>query len=255
MSLRRGARGAVRRHHGLGRGPTFGYIAGSMRLPSLVLVLALGAATAAACGSSPTPGPAGPDPGLAEAPTATPSAEAPPPGSATPAASGSGPVSPSPAPGPDGNVPVHASAMLDKLAALGLDPKNLPAFDELSFDQKKKVMPLFKQSLGYEHCTGCHVEGDFKKVTTKMQIAEQMWDHFVVDLRRQGGEPLFCDSCHGGKEEPYDDSDMATVRKFMAAEYVDKLERKDGKPHDCKTCHGDKLELEIIEKLWKIAEK
>lgn len=225
-----------------------------MRPASLVLVLALGAATAAACGSSPTAGPAGPDPGLAEAPKPAPSAAPAPGASAAPAPTGSGPISTSPAPGPDGNVPVHASAMLDKLAALGLDPKNLPAFDKLTPEAKKKVMPLFKQSLGYEKCTGCHVEGDFKKVTTKMQIAEQMWDHFVVDLRRQGGEPLFCDSCHGGKEEPFDDSDMASVRKFMAAEYVDKLERKDGKPHDCKTCHGDKLELEIIEKLWKIAE-
>jgi len=143
--------------------------------------------------------------------------------------------------------------MLEKLAALGLDPKALPTFQKLTFEQKKKVMPLFKQSLGYAECTGCHQEGDFKKVTTNMQVARGMWDHFVVQLQEKGGAPLFCDSCHGGKTEPYDDdADADVIQKYMATEYVGKLERKDGKPHDCKTCHGDKLELEIIEKLWKI---
>lgn len=224
-----------------------------MKVPSLVLVLALGAATAAACGSSPAPGPAGPDPGLADAPRPAASPATPATGSAPPA--GSAPISSAPAPGDDDNVPVHASAMLDKLSALGLDPANLPKFDALSLDQKKKVMPLFKQSLGFEHCTGCHAEGDFKKRTTMTQVARNMWDRFVVELRIEGGQPLFCDSCHGGKEEPFEEGDLAAVRKFMAAEYVDKLERKDGAVHDCKTCHGEKLELEIIEKLWGIAEK
>lgn len=225
-----------------------------MRLPSIVLCLALGAATAAACGSSPTPGPAGPDPGLADAPRPTPSPTEPAATGAAPATTGSAPISPTPAPGPDTNVPLHASAMLEKIAAIGLDPKKLPALDRLTPEQKKKVMPLFKDSLGFDKCTGCHAEGDFKKTTHMMQIAEKMWDTFVVQLQREGGEPIFCDSCHGGRKHPFDDDDMAAVRKFMASEYVEKLERKDGKPHDCKTCHGDKLELEIIEKLWKIDE-
>ena len=144
-----------------------------------------------------------------------------------------------------------ASKMGDKLAALGLDPKALPAFDKLTPDQKRKVMPLFKQSLGFAECTGCHVEGDFKKVTKKMKIAEGMWDHFAVQLKQDGGGLLFCDSCHGGDEHILDKKNPDAVRKFMHDEYVDKLERADGKGHDCKTCHGDKLELDIFGKLWK----
>ncbi len=225
-----------------------------MRLPTLALVLAVGAATVAACGSSPTPGPAGPDPGLADAPKPTPADPAPG-ASGGPAPAASGPISTAPAPGPDPNVPVHTSAMLDKVAAIGLDPKNLPKMDKLTSEQKKKVMPLFKESLGFEKCTGCHVEGDFKKKTRMMDIAEEMWDRFVVEMRHEGGAPLFCDSCHGGKKEPFVDDDIAVVRKFMASEYVEKLERADKKPHDCKTCHGDKLELDIFDNLWKVMAK
>jgi hypothetical protein len=222
-----------------------------MRLPSsLVLVSSLVIAVAAACGSTPTPPPTEPDPRSETVPPAgTGQVTEPPPTS--PAGSASAPPA-TPPPANDKNVPVRASAMLDKLTALGLDAKKLPAFDKLTSEQKKKVMPLFKQSLGYGECTGCHTEGDFKKITKKMKIAKGMWDHFAVTLNREGGEPLFCDSCHAGKEEPIDDDDMDALRKFMAAEYVEKLERKDGKPHDCKTCHGDYLTLEIIEKLWKI---
>jgi hypothetical protein len=217
---------------------------------SLLLALALAAsATAAACGSSPTPGPTEPGPGA----TALPPEVAPPPSSQpTPppsAAPSGGPATPPP---DSKNVPIRASAHLEKLTALGLDPKNLPPFDKLTGDQKKKVMPLFKQSLGFAECSGCHQEGDFKKVTKKMKIARGMWDHFAVGLRREGGEALFCDSCHGGREEPIDDDDLEALKKFMATEYVGNLERKDGKAHDCKTCHGDKLELDIIGKLWKI---
>jgi hypothetical protein len=220
--------------------------------PSLVLVLALGAATAAACGSSPPPAPVGPAP-AAPAPASATAPEAPA-SSGPPATSATAPTPPPAAASPK-DVPVHPSAMLEKLAALGLDPKALPAFEKLTPEQKKKVMPLFKQSLGFDACTGCHVEGDFKKITEEMAIARNMWDRFVVDLRIEGGEPLFCDSCHGGKEHPFDDdADQAAIRKFMATQYVDGLERKDGRPHDCKTCHGDELELEIFEKLWGIHE-
>lgn len=225
---------------------------------SLFLAFSLSAAAfAGACGSAPPAAPVEPDSRTTTIPPAGQGQETPPPGTPTGTASAS--ATPPPATPPTGtgtgigkNVPIQASAMLDRLTALGLDAKNLPAFAKLTPEQKKKVMPLFKQSLGYSECTGCHVEGDFKKSTKKMKIAHAMWDHFVVDLRRDGGEPLFCDSCHVGKEEPIDKSDKDALKKFMATEYVDKLDRKDGKPHDCKTCHGDKVELDIIGKLWNI---
>lgn len=213
---------------------------------SFALVLGLVASTvAAACGSTPP----AEQPTSEPAVTAAPQPDAPPPASSTPPASSSAtPVTPPPVAGGRAVTPTQ---MTEKLAALGIDTKNLPAFDKLTGDQKRKVMPLFKQSLGYAECTGCHVEGDFKKVTKNMKIAEKMWDEFAVKLKQDGGGLLFCDSCHGGSEHILDKKNPEAVRKFMHDEYVDKLDRADAKGHDCKTCHGDKLELDIFGKLWK----
>lgn len=145
---------------------------------------------------------------------------------------------------------IKPSTMGDKLAALGIDPKALPALNKLTSDQKRKVMPLFKQALGYAECTGCHAAGDFIKDTPHLRIAKGMWDQFSAQLKQEDGSLLFCDSCHGGAEHILG-KDTESVRAFMHDQYVDKLDRVDGKGHDCKTCHGDKLELDIFGKLWK----
>jgi len=214
----------------------------------------LASTVAAACGPTPPPEQPATDP----VPTAQTSASAPPTASADPRAG-------RPAAAQDakehadigkaqavaaGGRAMTPSMMGDKLAALGIDTKALPAFDKLTPDQKRKVMPLFKQSLGYAECTGCHTESDFKKVTPHMKIAKGMWDHFASQLKQEGGALLFCDSCHGGAEKILG-KDPEAVRAFMHDQYVDKLDRADGKGHDCKTCHGDKLELDIFGKLWK----
>ena len=44
-------------------------------------------------------------------------------------------------------------------------------------------MPLFVKALGFEGCNGCHAEGDFKKKTRNLKIAEHMYDEFVVAMR------------------------------------------------------------------------
>ena len=83
-----------------------------------------------------------------------------------------------------------------------------------------------------------------------MQIAEHMWDDFVVKLKGTSG-PLFCDSCHDGKHDFLTRSDKPAVTALMNT-YVSKLTKKGGDSASCQTCHGDDFEMKIFEKLWKI---
>jgi hypothetical protein len=190
----------------------------------------------ASCGSPP---PAQPPPAPA---TPTPTASAAPTASAVP------PTAPQPA---RASMPIQPSKLVEDAKRIGIDFQR--PLESLSTQKKKSVMGLFVRALGYEGCTGCHVEGDFDKETHNMRVARQMWDHFLVDLRDAQGGALFCDSCHGGKAKILDRSSMDAVQKLMETDYQGKLTRADKKAHDCSTCHGPGPEPRIIEKLWGIA--
>ncbi len=149
------------------------------------------------------------------------------------------------------NTPIQPSVLVADAKKLGIDFKVPLA--KVPFATKKKLMPLFVKALGYEGCTGCHVEGDFEKETRNMKVARGMWDHFVVGLRDAQGNATFCDGCHSGKAKSLDRSNMDGLKRIMETDYQGKLVRADKKAHDCTTCHGDAAELKIFEKLWGIA--
>lgn len=221
--------------------------------PSFVLasLLAL-AGLAAACG------PATPDATTpAGTPTASASASAPPPSTgeaSTPPPPSTGEPGPTPPPAAaNQSQQVKASAFLADVQKLGIDLKNPPLLEKMDAQPKKRMMEIFRKALGYDSCKGCHVETDFKKETRNVKIARQMWNHFVKELRDKQGGPIFCDSCHGGKNKPLDHA--AGLKDFMKSDYVGKLARADGKEQSCATCHGDGMEMHIVEKLWGIAPK
>jgi hypothetical protein len=204
------------------------------------------AALLAACASAP-PAPAPP-----EAPPPPIASAAPPPPSAEPtptAAPTTAPAAPPPA-GPGNNARLQASQLVAAVKKLGIDFKRPLA--QIPLPQKKQLMPLFQKSLGYTSCGGCHVEGDFRQQTRNMKVARGMWEHFVVAMRDEKGEPIFCDSCHGGKDHILDRSDKEAVKRFMDSDYEDRLTRADQQKNGCRTCHGEGLEEDIIVKLWGI---
>jgi hypothetical protein len=150
------------------------------------------------------------------------------------------------------SVPVGPSQMLADLGKIGINMKKVPALEKIPLAQKKKIMPLFQKSLGLSDCTGCHIEGDFKKETRNIQMARNMWNNYVVNLRDEKGENVFCDSCHSGKEQLLNRHDKDALQKFMETEYQDKMTLASGEEHSCSTCHTDAFETKIFEKLWKI---
>jgi hypothetical protein len=217
----------------------------------LVAALAL-AALAGACGSPPTPetpptpttepgpGPAPTDPG--PAPTGEPGT--------TPAPTGTAKAPAGPA-----SQPVVASKMLEEVKKLGVDVTKTPDLAKLAMDKKKKIMPLLQKSLGFEQCTGCHVEGDMKAKTRNRDIAAGCWKTFVAPMRDDKGGPIFCDSCHNGKNKILNRADVESLKKFMETEYEHKLTRGDKKENACSSCHGEALELKIFDKIWKVSAK
>jgi len=219
---------------------------------SLLFVSIGVAAASAACGGG---GAAGPGPGVpGTSGTGTPTA-----GGTTGSATGStAGTTGGPATGATGATPPpvfsgpmlapKASMMAGDLTAAGLDPKKLPALDKL--DPKvlrAKVMPLFSKSLGIK-CGDCHVEGDFAAPTRRKNIANKMWDEFVVKLSMDDGSPLFCDSCHQGRVLQLDRHDKKALAKWMQANFVNPLKRRDGKDHECATCHGEEMDYELLKK-------
>ena len=210
---------------------------------------------AAACGGPPTP-PDVPQPegpgveGVGPAPTDPAPAGT---GSDTPApgSTGAGPTEPAPKAGGH-NVPVSDSKMLDKVKAIGIDLTKAQPLSKYKLSQKKKLMPLFQESLGFKDCQGCHVEGNFKQETKNIKMARAMWNHYVKDLRDAKGGALFCDSCHNGKEHLLPRGNADAIQKFMTEQYEAKLTRADGEEHSCSTCHDSYMETKIFEKLWKI---
>ena len=213
-----------------------------------LLCVSVLAATLGACGNPPeTPTPAAPTAATAPAPTATPtSAETPPAPTATTSAPAEAP------PAPNKSTHLQPSAYLQQIAALGVDLTKSPSLAKLPMAQKKKLMPILQKALGYTSCNGCHVEGDYQADTRNKKVASAMWDHFVAPLRDEKGGPIFCDSCHAGKEDVLDRTDKKALSKFMADEYEKKLTRADGTANSCVSCHGDYMTMEIIEELWHI---
>ncbi len=148
---------------------------------------------------------------------------------------------------------MQATTMREDVKKLGIDfTKPLSA---LPMDAKKKVMKYFVKSLGYSGCSGCHAPTDFAAKTHNVKLADQMWDQFVVQLRDEKKEPIFCDSCHAGQATILHREKHEAVGSFMHAEYTDKLTRADGQANKCASCHGEKFEPHIFEKKWGIASK
>ena len=138
--------------------------------------------------------------------------------------------------------------MAEDLKKLGIDPLKPPPLNKLSPDVVRKLMPTFAKSLGVK-CEACHDTNNFKAWTPTKRIAEGMWQHFVVDLAMADGSPLYCDSCHGGKEKYLDRHDKKALSKWMDDNFVGKTKRRDKKDNECATCHGDPFEGEFL-KQW-----
>lgn len=229
----------------------------------LALALAL-AGVASACGPSTPDANTPPTPSGEPTSSAAPETSAAPTTSAAPETTSAAPTSAptqtsapagtqAPAAGAPPGPPFMASKMGDELKKAGFDLAKLPPkIDKMSDAQKKKIMPLFVKALGYEGCNGCHADGDFKKKTRNLKIAEHMYDEFVVALRdEKNAATVFCDSCHQGKAKMLNRSDKKAVGKFMDEQYVGHMARADKKSHECGTCHGDTMEMAIFDKLWQ----
>ncbi len=219
-----------------------------------LFVSVIGAA-AAACGGGET-GPGPQVPGTA-APSAT-GVTAPPLGTAPPAASGSaasvppgGSVTPPAVMGP--MTPITKSAFAEDLKKLGIDPLKPQPLNKLSPDTIRKLMPTFAKSLGVK-CAACHDTDNFKTWTPKKRVAARMWNDFVVGMAMEDGTPLYCDSCHGGKEQFLDRHDKKALSGWMDANYVKKLKRTDKKEASCEGCHGDPFEARFLA-TWEVAAK
>lgn len=198
-----------------------------------VTLLVSVAAAVAACGGASTD---------VKPPLTSPEGSAAPRGSAAP---------PGAAPPPHGTgmitpmKPLIATAMGEDLTKLGLDPKSLPPLSKLDPTTLRQVMKTFSKSLGMP-CTGCHDADDFHAPTPKKKIASRMWDLYVRGLTTEDGGPVYCDSCHEGKDEFLDRSDKKALGAWMEANFVGKLRRADKKEHGCETCHGDPFEPKFL---------
>ncbi len=224
------------------------------------------AAVAAACGPSqpagnvpqpsdePTAVPTAPATGAPTAPTATPTAVPNVTPSVTPSAE--------PPKGPP-SVGISTSALLADVTKLGIDLKKVGPLEKMKAADKKKLMPLFQKALGYKDCTGCHAPGkdkdhpiDVKIETHNMKMARGMFNSFVVKLRDEKGEAMFCDTCHtgpsGGTNHILERADHEALQKFMKENYEGKLSRADKAEHSCGTCHGEPFEPKVFAKVWNI---
>lgn len=153
------------------------------------------------------------------------------------------------------STPIRESKMLEDVKKAGIDLKKIPDFDKMPLAAKKKLMPLFQKAMGFADCQGCHVKDDFKAETRNLKITRGMWKHFVVSVRDEKGNAVFCDTCHDSSPKNLNRSDRKAVEKFMEDEYEHKLTKADKKEMECSTCHGDAMEMKIIEKVWGIPAK
>ncbi|MDB4936622.1 MAG: hypothetical protein JWP87_3594 [Labilithrix sp.] len=215
---------------------------GHVGLASTILVVL----AVAACGEG-----AGQAPGPQVPGTTAPSATVAPPATGAtgaPAASGSVSVPPAgtaPAAPVGPMKPIAASAFAEDLKKLGIDPLKPQPLNKLSPDTIRKLMPTFAKSLGVK-CDACHDTNNFKTWTPKKRVASKMWQEFVVGMQMDDGTPLYCDSCHGGKQDFLDRTDKKALSGWMDTNYVKKLRRSDKKEHSCEQCHGDPFEPKFL---------
>jgi hypothetical protein len=150
---------------------------------------------------------------------------------------------------PKTSIPIGATAMLDDLQQIGVDPTKDTDLGKIEIGKKRKLMRLFTQSLGTD-CSGCH-EDDFKTDTQNKKIARHMWTDFVAVLRDANDAPIFCDTCHQGKMKVIARDDDKVLAAFMKANYVEKMTRGDKAEHKCATCHGDPFDPDIFKNKFK----
>jgi hypothetical protein len=200
------------------------------------------AGSLAACGGPPGPGPgpavpSAPTPSATTPPTAPPSATA---GAATtkPATAFTGPMT-----------KVEPSKLAADLQGLGLDTKNLPTLDKLDPKTLRKVMSTFTKSLGIQ-CGGCHSGDNFSAPTPMKNVARKMWNEWVRGYTLNG-QPVYCDSCHQGREKFLDKRDKKALSAWMEANFVKQLDRKDKQPVECATCHGEDFDGDFLAKWSK----
>jgi hypothetical protein len=146
---------------------------------------------------------------------------------------------------------VRPSTLASDVRALGIDLSQ--PLSKVAPGPKQKLMRLFTKALGYSNCNGCHAEGDMLKSTRKVQIARKMWNEFVVRLRDQGGDPVFCDTCHAGQEHFLERGDKAALERFMTDEFTKKLVHSGGTEMKCETCHGAANEAKLFAKVWHVS--
>jgi hypothetical protein len=91
---------------------------------------------------------------------------------------------------------------------------------------------------------------DFEAWTPNKRIASKMWSEFVQKLEFANGDPLYCDSCHQGKNKFLDRSNEAALKDWMHDNFVDKLVRKDGQPMSCANCHGMPFDGHFLHDRW-----
>jgi hypothetical protein len=211
----------------------------------LLLASVSAAVAIAACGGEAAQGSGPQVPG---APTATTEPKGSPTSSPTSAPTGAPTGKPgSPAfSGPMTNI--EATKMAADLQALGLDMKNLPPLEKLDPKVLRKVMGTFTRSLGVQ-CSGCHSGENFAAPTPMKHVAAKMWNEWVRGYTT-GGQPIYCDSCHQGREKLLDKHDKKALSAWMEANFVKKLDRRDGKAVECATCHGEEFDPDFLEK-WK----
>ncbi len=144
--------------------------------------------------------------------------------------------------------PPIATAMKSDLEALGLDLSHLPPLGKLEPRTLRKVMPLFAKALGVK-CTGCHAD-DIAAPTPNKKVATKMWNEFVVKLSASDGTPIFCDSCHQGRELALDRRDEHVLGEWMNLHFVKELSRRDSQDNSCATCHGEPRQMRFLDK-WR----
>jgi hypothetical protein len=142
--------------------------------------------------------------------------------------------------GDGGAVPRGPSAttMAAAVTAAGLDLHNLPpTLDQVDHRTLLKLMQTFATALGVD-CTGCHAAGNYSTDTPQKQAAKFAYERIVAKLTMADGSgPLWCDSCHYGKKDFLDRSNLDGVRAWMRMNFVGKLARNDGQPMACTACH------------------
>jgi hypothetical protein len=145
--------------------------------------------------------------------------------------------------------------IVSKLKTAGFTVDTLPAqIKGLSSSKRHAIMETFTIALGTT-CDGCHQKGaateaDFAIDTPRKKIARRMWTDFVAALQKKDGSAIYCDTCHQGKIQFLDRSDVPALRRWMQKSFVDGLARKDGSMQECARCHGEPFNDSFLDD-WK----